>query len=689
MSFSPTENRDILQEDSIRSSPPKSKNNTLSTSKTNTVLQEDLRRSCPPMFNAQALEDNPCGPSPRKSVSLTNTKHQTDSDQNQTDSQKSITTTKPKNNIISNKKTKHNLNSKKQVIENPVKQKKPKEHLKDKSQKKILKNRNTQTSNTNVDNSNNNFSIDCKHLAVINEVMQELDKYLHLTCGTKNCIANQICNIQKSGGKLSKINIFKNESQSKLNFSLNSTIPNKHSTSIENTMKSAKLKSYKTIQNLLEIDETEKQTKNTLSINLDLDSRYNDNDNDLLQVFRETIRAKKGEENQKNNIESFMIHFEDNTTSETQSKEQDKFQVNALSVKEIMAINADEKGDGNIHNTRTETIKSNLINLKHIRQANINTYDMLQIMNTRDSIIKADEIKQHISNLEKQIIEEENKLKGIEHLKNEFTEKLRTPILGHNDTFDIESAALSCQKFSEIGGQTNNTLEEFWHKLIDFSEFNSLSETAIKKLLSYMLVGPAFEVYLDNKDKSLKEIAQILTDRFGEILTLSDKLKALNEIKRNPGEKLSSIMARCSALVDATKHSVPKEQRDIRYDLLMRNKLLKLCSEKAKKEIIMERSRAARAGYNLPYKSIYLQALAVENMENETSYAVKPSTFYQEVNKPEYISIADRRNHAADTDIKDQEFDGPTKDINEDDRTIDFNFYNEEQISEDEQPNYD
>ena len=52
-------------------------------------------------------------------------------------------------------------------------------------------------------------------------------------------------------------------------------------------------------------------------------------------------------------------------------------------------------------------------------------------------------------------------------------------------------------------------------------------EKGIKSLLSCLLIGPAFEVYVDNREKSLKEIMQILTDRFGEMLTITDKIKAL------------------------------------------------------------------------------------------------------------------------------------------------------------------
>ena len=97
-----------------------------------------------------------------------------------------------------------------------------------------------------------------------------------------------------------------------------------------------------------------------------------------------------------------------------------------------------------------------------------------------------------------------------------------------------------------------------------------------------MLHGHAFEIYNDNKEKDLESITQVLIDRFGEITTISDHVRALENLTRAPKEKLASVMARCALLLDKTKYLTEAKHRDSRYEIEMKNKLFKVCSHKAK-----------------------------------------------------------------------------------------------------------
>ena len=191
------------------------------------------------------------------------------------------------------------------------------------------------------------------------------------------------------------------------------------------------------------------------------------------------------------------------------------------------------------------------------------------------------------------------------------------PEYGINDDFDIEEAALSCNTFTDSDGKI--TLDQFWKKMCNFVKLKELSEKATKDLLSSLLHGHAFEIYNDNKEKDLESITQVLIDRFGEITTISDHVRALENLTRAPKEKLASVMARCALLLDKTKYLTEAKHRDSRYEIEMKNKLFKVCSHKAKMALEKERTYALRAGYSLPYANLFNLALDAEREEHHES----------------------------------------------------------------------
>ena len=208
---------------------------------------------------------------------------------------------------------------------------------------------------------------------------------------------------------------------------------------------------------------------------------------------------------------------------------------------------------------------------------------------------------------------ETKKLENVAKLKDEFKEKLPLPAFGTEDTYSIEEARLAIPLLGSDEGSTklfstNNpggvTLEEFWNKLLLFVEAGNLNEAATKKLLGTLLFVEPYKAYMDNKDESIKNILQILIDRFGSIHTIADKVKALDNLKRRDGEKIQSVMNRCAILIDATKHMVPENEREMRQKLLLTQNLLKLVKPKARSALMAHRASAARAGYNIEYKEL-------------------------------------------------------------------------------------
>ena len=163
----------------------------------------------------------------------------------------------------------------------------------------------------------------------------------------------------------------------------------------------------------------------------------------------------------------------------------------------------------------------------------------------KEHIEKLETNKQKITNF---IKENESKLEEMLELKKLHSEYLIVPKLGDNDVIDVVTAKIAIPCF----GIDNTSLKQFWNKFTDFSNMNDLSEKAQKKLLSAHLHNEPHDVYSENSEKSLETILKILVTRFGNIETISDHLKSLENIKRGPQESLASVMQRVSVLLDKT-----------------------------------------------------------------------------------------------------------------------------------------
>ena len=267
------------------------------------------------------------------------------------------------------------------------------------------------------------------------------------------------------------------------------------------------------------------------------------------------------------------------------------------------------------YNTKTKVLKSNIDSLLYIKKNSEQIIEALKLQNSSENSEIIKEANAQLNALDKHIKENNEKLEKIYQLKEKFQEKLQLPNFGSNDTYDPEEAVLSCQYFTGI--KDTITLQQWWNKIACFTETKELSETAVKKLLGCLLNGPAHETFIDNRQKDLSIILQCLLDRHGSVETMSDKINCLDNIKRAKNEKLSSLMARISSLVDATNLLVKEDQRDPRKEIIMTEKLINLCSERAKQAILRERAKAARSGYILSYKNLYSIAADIENSENK------------------------------------------------------------------------
>ena len=328
--------------------------------------------------------------------------------------------------------------------------------------------------------------------------------------------------------------------------------------------------------------------------------------------------------------------FEEINQIDTDNEDfQDAHESFALDLKEINNMLPTVLGTNNVHNISTEASKEKLFNLKNIILIQKDILRIYEGSNKDGSLnLAINTIKNRIKDLTSASEEQELGLKNISTLKSEFKEKLPSPVYGTETKIDIERARLMVPAFGNTKGQNllsqtgvpieGVSLEEFWHKFTLFIESEKLNEEATKNLLAALMFGAPYKVYFDNKEKNVKEILQILIDRFGTLDTIADKLKSLECITRLEGEKLVGCLNRCSILIDATKYIVPENEREMRYNVLMTQNLLKLAKQKAKAQMLAHRATAARAGYNLSYKellNIAIDSERVDNTSDDSLYA--------------------------------------------------------------------
>ena len=344
--------------------------------------------------------------------------------------------------------------------------------------------------------------------------------------------------------------------------------------------------------------------------------------------FYSQLRELKNKfpEPNKLNLEALHPNFsKDFNKKETEETHQNYVSL-TLSIEELQKVDNNAIGDTNIHSLSTEAVKDKIINWHNLRDMMEGVLIPLEKTETPEAEAKVTLLKTRIEHFNNLIQEHETKLEQIARLKSEFKERLTLPKYGDKDEVDIEKCRLYVPIFR--GPPDNDTtLEEVWQKIVCFSQNENLSEKAIKHVLSCVLQSNPYTVYFENRDKTLTEILSILIARFAHVLNISDHDKILKSLKREPKEKLASVMSRCSILLDKTKYLNPPDEREARHKIYMVDYLLKLCSSKAKFILEAKRTAASRSGYNLTYQNMLQMAEDIERSEIDPETTASLYTF--------------------------------------------------------------
>ena len=203
--------------------------------------------------------------------------------------------------------------------------------------------------------------------------------------------------------------------------------------------------------------------------------------------------------------------------------------------------------------------------------------------------------------IEQQLDDVTEIINTAEQLKNAHHPQLILPKFGSVNTFKVEDAKVYCSTFGNKADVT--TLQEFWQKITTFTELQNLTEDCVKKLLGCLLNNDAYLLFFNSRHKTLKEILQLLVDRFDHNDTLDNHIQQLELLTRKPSESLTSVMARASELIFQTEIIVPEPDRAPRKNHLLRELLMKFCSPKAKKVLAYHSLLAGRNGFILKYNN--------------------------------------------------------------------------------------
>ena len=323
--------------------------------------------------------------------------------------------------------------------------------------------------------------------------------------------------------------------------------------------------------------------------------------------------------------------FQENKTSDT-----DEYYSYVMTIEDIEKLMPSQETNLDIHSIKAENIKARLINLHYSNEMFQALRTSMMAQEQKDDIPqKLQEVNNKITEIEKLIKDNDTKLEQIAKLKQQNTDHLEPIKLGKTVKINVEEANAYLPNFNGNDKGNSVSFSEFHRKLTTYSEVNDLSEIAIKSLLSCKLQGAPHSEYFEHREKSLKDILQVLHDRFGTAITMADRIRMLETIKRDKEESIASCMNRVEVLIDKTKNQAQKDDQETRRRILLTENLRKLCSKNARNAIMQKQSNAGENGFLLNYKDMLKIAKETEMLEDspwETS--IKYETMATHYEKP-------------------------------------------------------
>ena len=190
----------------------------------------------------------------------------------------------------------------------------------------------------------------------------------------------------------------------------------------------------------------------------------------------------------------------------------------------------------------------------------------------------------------------------IQELKSKNINRLELPKIGKCTDINIQNLRLHVPVFDNENG---TTILESWTKLTSLGEALGFSEETYKLCLSNILQLQPFEVFFLNKEKSLKDILEILNDSFNSYESLLQVQEKLDSIERKPNETISAFVNRVSFFISKTDLLRPEEERAFYKKYCLTSMLKANVSTKCKIVLNSYTNNALRNGHRPSFEEIF------------------------------------------------------------------------------------
>jgi len=193
------------------------------------------------------------------------------------------------------------------------------------------------------------------------------------------------------------------------------------------------------------------------------------------------------------------------------------------------------------------------------------------------------------------------------------------------DTYQPNPQRTSAREIISVTGKFDprndrSDFSQVWNKLTSYGKLNYFDETDYIQALMYVLEGDAYEALLSmsEDDHSLSYIMNYFSQVYGRKRSINSDRAAVDNFTRHKGEPLDRCMARSMIAIDRLKHLHPSEAWPEVRNIMRRNILTQVISDKTKRYITIEENKILETtGLRVQVDKLVEMAQDYETLYNE------------------------------------------------------------------------
>jgi len=158
------------------------------------------------------------------------------------------------------------------------------------------------------------------------------------------------------------------------------------------------------------------------------------------------------------------------------------------------------------------------------------------------------------------------------------------------DTYQPNPQRTSAREIISVTGKFDprndrSDFSQVWNKLTSYGKLNYFDENDYIQALMYVLEGDAYEALLSmsEDDQPLSYIMNYFSQVYGRKRSINSDRAAVDNFTRHKGEPLERCMARSMIAIDRLKHLHPSEAWPEVRNIMRRNILTQVISDKTKR----------------------------------------------------------------------------------------------------------